>query len=155
MSLRNLGLRISNPPVALATKVHTATESAIPPLSPIDDKVKEREVSMEDSESVVSGEPPPLPSHEPYWVTDIESSAPPPVDETLSSPPSTPKHPEEEPSEHSTEESSDGQHPSSRDFSFPAFRLPARPFCWRSTRSMAPRASDGSSSADWHGAASS
>jgi hypothetical protein len=109
MSLQNLGLRISNPPDDLVTKVRQATESAIPSPSPIDDEGKGRGVSMDDSESVVSSESPPLPSHEPYWVTDIEPSLPPPVDEAPPSPPSTPEHPEEETPENSAEELSDGQ----------------------------------------------
>ena len=109
MSLRNLGLRISNPPVELATKVRKATELSIPPPWPIDDKGKEREVPIDESESVVSGEPPPLPSHQPYWVTDIEPSAPPPTDEPMPSPPSMPEHlEEEEASNNSAEETSDG-----------------------------------------------
>jgi hypothetical protein len=104
MSLRNLGLRISNPPDDLVTKVRQATESAIPSPSPIDDKGKEHEVSMDDSDSVVSSEPPLLPSHEPYWVTDIEPSVPPQADEAPPSPSSRTEHPEEE-----EEESSDGR----------------------------------------------
>ncbi len=102
-------MRISNPPADLVTKVRKATEPSIPPPSPIDDKGKECELSMDVSESVVSDESPPLPSHEPYWVTDIEPSVPPLVDEPLPSPPSTPEHPEEETPENSAEESSDGQ----------------------------------------------
>jgi hypothetical protein len=96
MSLRNLGLRISNPPVELVTKVRKATEPAIPPPSPIDDIGKEHGVSMEDSESVVSSESPPLPSHEPYWVTDIEPSVPPPANEAPPPPSPRAEDPEEE-----------------------------------------------------------
>ena len=48
MSLRSLGLRVSKPPADLVTKVQAA----------IDGKGKEREVSMDDSESVVSSEHP-------------------------------------------------------------------------------------------------
>jgi hypothetical protein len=83
--------------------VRKATEPAIPPPSPIDDEGKEVGISMDDNESVVSSEPPPLPSHEPYWVTDIEPSVPPQADEAPPSPSSRAEHPEEE-----EEESSDG-----------------------------------------------
>src|SRR5262245_39025842 len=105
----DLGLRVSNPPVDLATKVRKATEPSIPPPLPLDDEGKEIRISIDDNESVVSGEPPPLPSHEPYWVADIVPSAPPLADEPMSSPPSVPEHREEEAPENSAEESSGGQ----------------------------------------------
>jgi hypothetical protein len=101
MTLRGLGLRLSKPPVDLVTRVQEAAGLAIPP-SPVDDEGKERGVSMDDSESMVSSDPPPLPSHEPYWVTDIEPSVPPPADEAPPSPSSTPRQGQEE-------ESSSGQ----------------------------------------------
>jgi hypothetical protein len=94
MNLRNLGLRVSKPPADLVTKVRAASELAIPPPSPIDDNGEEHEVSMADSESVVSSERSALPADEPYWVADIELSVPPPANEPPPSPPSTSKDPE-------------------------------------------------------------
>jgi hypothetical protein len=100
MSLSALGPRVSKAPEDLVIRVQEATELAIAS-SPIDDKDKEPEVSMDKSESVVSSEGPALPADKPYWVPD-ELPVPPPVDETAPSP-STPPPPDPE------EESSGGQ----------------------------------------------
>jgi hypothetical protein len=96
MSWSGLGPRVSKPPADLVTKVRAASELAIPPPSPIDDNGEEHEVSMDDSESVVSSERSALPADEPYWVTDIVPCVPAPADETPPPPSSTPTDPEDD-----------------------------------------------------------
>jgi hypothetical protein len=98
MSLR---LRISTPPDDIVTRVQAAIGPAIAP-SPPDTTRDEPEVTMGESESVVSSESAALPSNEPYWVTDIEPSIPPPADEMPPSPLSAPEHQEEQSSSDQT-----------------------------------------------------
>ena len=62
MSLSALGPRVSPPPAGLAKKVQAASGPAIAP-PPIDDKDKQREVSTDETESVVSSESPALPAN--------------------------------------------------------------------------------------------
>jgi hypothetical protein len=76
----NLSLKISKPPDELVIKVQQAIEFAIPTPASVHEKSKEPEISIGDSERAGSVEHGNLPSDEPYWVADIESSVVPAPD---------------------------------------------------------------------------